>query len=716
MKNSFAILNIVFTFLLVCFSTVASNAQVIFSPKDESKNIGQFMGYYIDTLNNVQLSDIKVSNQFKKFDKEVPDLGVQKAPVWLKIQVTNKNAENNLILEFDQSPFFRIDFYYPKNGKYLVNHSGQELPFANRMLNFHKYMYDLAIPTGTTETYYFKIISAQKLQLPVTLATRPLAISNTLFSNLLFGIFFGIIAVMFFYNFFIYFTVNDSIYLYYVVYILVVGLTQATIEGYTFQYLWPDSPFIATRAFFILTALVNITGLEFARKFLNIKTLLPVASKAFIFFYVVYAIAIILTIVGNFGYSYTILQLFAGVVSVFILYVSISAVRKDYRPAKFFLLAWIPLLAGIFIYVLKEFAVLPYNNFTNYSITIGSMLEVILLSFALADKINVYKKEKEVSQLATLSALKENERIVLEQNIVLEQKVIERTEELIKSNQALNSTLTDLKEAQSQLVDSEKMAGLGQLTAGIAHEINNPINFVTSNIKPLELDILDLDTVIHMYESIDPEADLKPQLAKIESFKKQIDIVFVREEIKSLLSGIGEGARRTAEIIRSLKNFSRLDENDTKPVDLNEGIASTLVLVKNTFPDHLKVEKDFGELPLVECLPGKINQVFMNLITNAIHAIKSKEPRDQEGVLSIKTWQEGNEVKISIKDSGTGMPEEVKQKIFEPFFTTKDVGEGTGLGLSIVFRIIENHHGNIDVVTKLNQGTEFIITLPVNSK
>jgi len=303
----------------------------------------------------------------------------------------------------------------------------------------------------------------------------------------------------------------------------------------------------------------------------------------------------------------------------------------------------------------------------------------------------------------------ENERLVREQNTVLEVKVKERTEEL-------ELALTNLKEAQSQLVDSEKMAGLGQLTAGIAHEINNPINFVTSNIKPLELDILDLDAVIAMYENLDPLSDLPPQIAKIESFKKQIDIVFVREEIKSLLSGIGEGARRTAEIIRSLKNFSRLDENDTKPVDLNEGIASTLVLVKNTFPDHLQVIKEFSELPLVECLPGKINQVFMNLITNAVQAIKSKEPKDEQGVLTIKTWQDGDNAKVSIKDSGTGMPDEVKAKIFEPFFTTKDVGEGTGLGLSIVFRIIENHNGNIDVITKLNQGTEFIITLPINSK
>jgi two-component system NtrC family sensor kinase len=301
-------------------------------------------------------------------------------------------------------------------------------------------------------------------------------------------------------------------------------------------------------------------------------------------------------------------------------------------------------MVGIVIYVLKDYGVLPYNTFTAYSILFGSAAEVTLLSFALADKINIFKQDKERSQEETVNALKENERIIREQNLMLEEKVKERTEALESTNQNLNEALDNLKEAQSQLVDSEKMAGLGQLTAGIAHEINNPINFVTSNIKPLELDIIDLDNVIAMYENLDFNTELHPQISKIESFKKQIDIAFVREEIKSLLAGISEGAKRTAEIIKSLKNFSRLDENDTKPVDLNEGLASTLVLVKNTFPDHLTVIREFGDIPKVECLPGKINQVFMNLISNAIHAIKNKESNDP-GILTIRSWRDGDHVK-----------------------------------------------------------------------
>ncbi|MNX73430.1 Sensor protein ZraS [compost metagenome] len=223
--------------------------------------------------------------------------------------------------------------------------------------------------------------------------------------------------------------------------------------------------------------------------------------------------------------------------------------------------------------------------------------------------------------------------------------------------------------------------------------------------------------IITKYENVDFSAEnVEEQIREIDAFKKQIDLEFVNNEIDSLLVGITDGAKRTAEIIRSLRNFSRLDEDDLKPIDLNEGLQSTLVLVKNTMPDNLKVYREFGNLPKIECLPGKINQVFMNLISNAIQAIKSNGKDREEEQLTIKTWYEDNTVKISIKDTGTGMTDEVKHKIFEPFFTTKEVGEGTGLGLSIVFSIIEKHKGHIDVLSEVDQGTEFIITLPVNTQ
>jgi two-component system NtrC family sensor kinase len=700
--------------LLFClFFSKTSNGQtpLVIEKGVLKKNFGKQLLVYKDTSNALNIETALTETGFQKATTVVPNLGVSNSTYWLKFPVINSTGDDDVMLQLLLPTIDFVDFYLLNSKKQiiLVDTTGDRRSYSSRKFDNPIYSFQMKMQPNEVYEIYLKMSGGEQLQAPLILGSLESFIPEFESSFLIFGLYIGVISVMFVYNLFLYVSTRDKSYLYYIIYIFIISLTQANFQGFAFKYLWPNNEWLSTYAVYILSSLAALTAIEFMKQFLHTNYYVPKMHKILKIFYIPYIIAIIAAFSGYLNFGYQTIQGTAIIAAIYMLIVAFRVYAKGYNPAKFFLLAWSVFLVGVCTFVLKDYNLLPYNTFTYNMMPFGSALEVTLLSFALADKINTFKKEKEASQAEALRVITENERLVREQNVVLEIKVKERTERL-------ELALTDLKEAQSQLVDSEKMAGLGQLTAGIAHEINNPINFVTSNIKPLELDILDLDEVIAMYENLDPTTDLTPQIAKIESFKKQIDIVFVREEIKSLLSGIGEGARRTAEIIRSLKNFSRLDENDTKPVDLNEGIASTLVLVKNTFPDHLELVKDFADLPLVECLPGKINQVFMNLITNAVQAIKSKDTKDAENVLAIRTWQEDTVVKISIKDSGTGMPDEVKAKIFEPFFTTKDVGEGTGLGLSIVFRIIENHKGTIDVITKLNQGTEFIITLPINSK
>jgi len=277
-----------------------------------------------------------------------------------------------------------------------------------------------------------------------------------------------------------------------------------------------------------------------------------------------------------------------------------------------------------------------------------------------------------------------------------------------EKNTELNKLLSDLKEAQQQLIMSEKMASLGQLTAGVAHEINNPINFVSANIKPLKEDLNDILECINRYEEVIKENKLEGMFSKVHQFKRNSDINFSMQEVQDLLRGIEEGASRTTEIVKGLRNFSRLDQNVVKKADMNEGIESTLTLLHSVYKDRVEIEKDFGKLPEVDCLPGQINQVLMNILSNALQAIP------EQGKIFIKTWQENETVKISIRDTGSGMSEAIRQKIFDPFFTTKDVGKGTGLGLSISYGIIEKHNGKIEVQSEPGKGTTFIITLPVN--
>jgi hypothetical protein len=334
---------------------------------------------------------------------------------------------------------------------------------------------------------------------------------------------------------------------------------------------------------------------------------------------------------------------------------------------------------------------------------------------ALADKINFYRHQKTESQLASLTIAKENERLITEQNILLENKVKERTQELIQTNQNLSVTIENLKSAQIQLIETEKMASLGQLTAGVAHEINNPINFVSSNIKPLRIDFDEIFSLLTKYEVAANQPEQPELLTIANTYKRTIDADFVKSEIRSLLDGIEDGASRTTEIVQSLRTFSRMDELILKPANINTAILSALIILRSSIPYYIEIKPVLEKLEPLNCYSGKINQVLINLINNSIQAIKVKEVHEDETIL-ILTHDHPDNITIEITDTGIGMTSEVKQRIFEPFFTTKNVGEGTGLGLSIVFGIIEKHHGTIDVKSVSGKGTTFIITLPKNLK
>ena len=264
-------------------------------------------------------------------------------------------------------------------------------------------------------------------------------------------------------------------------------------------------------------------------------------------------------------------------------------------------------------------------------------------------------------------------------------------------------------------MESEKLASLGQLTAGIAHEINNPINFVTSNVKPLNRDVRILLQAVDMMEKLVVE-NCPEQIKTVQEYKADIDYEYLKEEIDQLLDGIGEGASRTAEIVKGLRIFSRLDEDDLKKADINEGMESTLVITNNLLNNLIKVKRNYGNLPLVDCYPGKLNQVFLNMISNGIYAIKKRFVDKEGGLLSIETYHDEGFVYIKIADNGTGMDESTKKRLFEPFFTTKEKGKGTGLGLFVSYGIINEHGGNINVTSKKGEGTTFSVYLPVWSE
>ncbi len=376
-----------------------------------------------------------------------------------------------------------------------------------------------------------------------------------------------------------------------------------------------------------------------------------------------------------------------------------------------FLTIFLVRLILIPVYRLEKAAKKVANGNLNTQVKITSKDELGVLSKSFNSMTFSLKTAKERESIQA-ERLKMQWEVLGETNQELEEKsnrLETQKRQTEKKNTQLEVALNKLKETQNQLVQSEKMASVGQLTAGIAHEINNPINFVSSNIKPLQRDLNDLLELLSLYNDSIEKMNLKEEFEMVEKFKNEIDYSFLLDEIQSLLNGIDEGAKRTTEIVRGLRNFSRLDEGDRKLADINQGIDSTLLMLRNQLKNRIEVKKNLGSLPLLSCYPGKLNQVFMNLINNASQAIEGA------GTIFIETKAGVNIIIVSIKDTGSGMSDDVIRHIFEPFYTTKDVGKGTGLGLSITFGIVQEHNGTIEVISNPGQGTEFIIKLPMEN-
>jgi len=706
MKVFNQILALLFVFVVSAKAQTDSVADI----GSSSTLIGKSVYILTDESNALSLTEVQRSEKFVKSTLDVPNLGVSRNTFWIKFTLRNLSGEDKLLLEFSQPFINQIILFSPQSNTYQAQISGDDYPFYTRKYEYPNTVFEIDLPNGQTNTFYMKIKGDEQVLIPIRVGPPKRIIDGLHNVDLIVGLYVGIIVAMLFYNLFIYFTVRDKIYLNYVIYILFIGLTQASILGYTFQYFWPSYPKLANLSIYIFSCCVSISALEFLKPFLNTRENAPLLHKISYLITGAYLVTAVLSVAGVMDVAYLLVQGNAGCIALFMLIVAIYVSYKGNKQAVFFLVAWSAMLVGIIIFILKDFGFLPTNNLTSYTMPIGSALETILLSFALADRINTLKKEKEQSQAEALKVSQQNEKLIQEQNIILEQKVHERTIELEETNEELNVTLNYLKDTQTQLVNAEKMASLGQLTAGIAHEINNPINFVSANLKPLKMDILDVLSVVKKYEEVAPGQELEKKLAEIENYKKHIDMDYLLKEINSLLSGIEDGAKRTAEIVSGLKNFSRLDESDIKEANINEGIESTLVLIRSTIPKNVEVVTNLAPLPSIECYPGKLNQVFMNVITNAIYAMKQKGPETQN-TLTITTFAEGDKIGVRFEDTGIGMTKEVKEKIFEPFFTTKDVGEGTGLGMSIVFKIVESHHAKIAVDSEPGVGTKITLLL-----
>lgn len=331
-------------------------------------------------------------------------------------------------------------------------------------------------------------------------------------------------------------------------------------------------------------------------------------------------------------------------------------------------------------------------------VQVGALLTCVVMFIGMAIRLTI--------------SLRRSDAIIEARN----RELMAQRDELAREKETIEQLLIDLTNTQAQLIQSEKMASLGQMVAGLAHEINTPLGFVTINVGVIDRNIglfneaiMQTSELVSMLEN----GDLNEALQKLDDTKCLLQRIFdlnLLEKTKNRINEATIGLERIRELIINLKNFSRLDEAEMKKVDLKQSIESALLITNNLIKHKAEVETHYEENLAVECYPAQLNQVFLNIITNAVQSIP------EFGKIAIKTWTENGSVKISIADTGVGIPEANLKRIFEPFFTTKPTGQGTGLGLSIVYKIIERHDGKIDVKSKVGEGTEFIITLPLRQQ
>ena len=634
----------------------------------------------------------------------VPNLSTQPNPVWVVFKLEPVNEFDYLIV--DWPALDEVEMWI--DGKMVETYSNLD---PSAQIDLPLIRFDI---TGRSGEVGLLVKNGDKIQLPIYLANEVDSSSFLRKHDMFYGLFAGLLLVMLAYNAVIGIFTRERGYYAITLYILSVFLTQSGFQGYGLKYLWSFWPEFERVSVFVLSLGVGLGVMFFFNTFTKSDETWPRIRYVFTAFAFTYCAILVMAIGGAQHIAYNAVLGVTFLLALFLLGSAFVLVRRGNRQALFYAIADGIVILGVLIYIAKDAGAIGYNFYIERAISIGSAFEVTLLSIALADRINILTAEKKRSQNRALQVLRENERIVREQNALLEEKVQERTEELEKSNQDLNVAYKSLQTTQSQLVEAEKMAGLGQMTAGIAHELNNPINYVSSNVNPLKRDVDEVFQVLDEYQTFTKKHESDVEVGKIRSLEKELDLPFLRIEIGQLLKGIREGAERSAAIVKGLRTFSRLDEDTLKLADINDGLESTLVILKSNYKGQCEVVKELDpNLPQVECYPGKLNQVFMNILNNAIQATVDTNREGESREVRVSTKTADGQVEVHIADNGAGMSEEVKSRIFEPFFTTKKVGEGTGLGLSIVLGIIEQHNGTIHVESAPGEGTEFVITLPL---
>jgi two-component system, NtrC family, sensor kinase len=682
-----------FTFFLFLYPlSIKAQDTIVYTADQTLTDVGQYVHFYIDETKNLNFEQITnlPDSAFQKSKSTALRFGITTASIWLKFAVKNQ-TESPLFLAFQSNAVSTLNaFIYDEAGKLTLKDAfvEKDLHRSNIILNI-----------GVSPKFlYVKIQSDFSLQLPLVLSRLEPLNFHYYKLDVKNGLCIGILIAMALYNLFLFFLVKDRLYLYYCLYILTSLWTIAHLTGLGLL-IWGGYPLLAR---LVGIPFVLLSAWLFTVRFLNLDKNMPRIYTAIKILCVLIACIIPIDFLNLQVMRGAAQQLLTPISTFSMLMVGIISHFQGNKSAKYYVLAWVFFLVGGIITSLSYGTILPYTYFTSNAVLFGACFESILLAFALANRINIYRAESAKAQALAVQRLEENETLIREQNKGLEEKVHKRTTEL-------ETSLDILKATQTQLIQSEKLASLGELTAGIAHEIQNPLNFV-NNFSELSVGIA---------------KDLNEEMNK-----KDIDKDYLEELLTDLTSNqekINHHSKRASSIVKGMLEHSRASTGVRELTDINKLVDEYLRL---SYHGLRAKDKDFNadfttnfeeNLPKIEVIPQDLGRVLLNLINNAFYAVNQRKQdvieRNEEissytPAVSVTTQLFDNQIIIKVKDNGTGMPENIRAKVFQPFFTTKPTGQGTGLGLSLAYDIVtKGHGGTLEVDSMEREGTTFTIKI-----
>ena len=723
------------------------------------------------------------------------NFGMTRNAIWLRLHIRNdQNHVVDSMLELGNASLQQVDVY-ADNGSHLSTGYGQ--PFSTRAHKNRHFAFPLALAAQSGQTVYVRLQTVEPMEVPARLWSLQGYRSHERDDYSLLAMFFGLVLALTIFILLLYGILRDPNYLLFALFASGVGLTVAANAGIAVEFLWPDAPRWSAYSTLVCASFSTATLIQLMRRMLATRKWVRRIDHALQLAMLIHLLLPLLAPLSIQTLLFPALLLHSAS-GLLILLTSLLCSLKRQHHAYFFIAAFVVMFVAVAITTLRSFNLLDYNDFTASLLLPGAAIQLLLLAFALIDRVNIMRREKAQAQEASYSAQEKLVENLKTSERVLEQHVRQRTAALSDNHIALMAThgelntayqnakishqlaqeakvdavraLEELRSTQVQLVQLEKMAALGQLIASVAHEINTPIGAVKSSGRTIA-DTLSptLSNLVKLFQTLDDASmplfirlcnqgwqpsnllsareervltrELCEQLERLEvNQAREMANVLVQLNAHGMVgeflpllrhrhaplilasancmatiikgtNNINTAVERVGKIVFALNSFTREEQEESaRAIDLRDGIESILHIYQSQIKQGVELKREYEDVPPLVCFADQLNQVWTNLIHNALQAM------NKQGTLSIAIRRHGDEIEVAIGDSGCGIPEAHQDKIFEPFFTTKAAGEGSGLGLSIVRKIIDHHRGRIRIRSAVRRGTTVSVFLPLSGK